>query len=454
MDATRGKKRKKRAAFVKFVKDIYRELFGEEAPLVLAIDFVRARARASGLFNSGSTADGRGVVAEHFADYLLSIQSEEVLIDDVTKSMAEGFADYLVNRANHNAGSANVRLEQMVTIFNAAKDAGLVESNPFKGVRVTDRVALHRQANRDEVHLPYTREHVHTMVERGIVAGRNPELTVAVLVSLDIGARGGDIFALMRACYIRERMELDFYVRKKKQDHEVIVFPPTHELLCEYLDHHLPDLSPKAGMFPTFQVPFGPDKPDRLFGRASSQACTYFHMYLVALGIRPAIKPLAENGRAVYTHGFHSGRGSSSTALIAAGHEQALVMARLLQDDEEINDGYNKFDSMGVCRSMYTKAGFKGQIPPEVEKLAHITHAEILQEIQFATERLRGLRGQLDLHDGTLPYGIKSWRARLEAPKVRKPKAKRRKAAAVDGALPAQAVAPIAPESVGDKLAA
>jgi hypothetical protein len=412
-DATAGARRMGRKAFLALADQLYYELFGEPSPLVIAVDYARRWLKDTNAFVAEKTARCRRTVVNHWADYLIARKQEGILLPDVAKPLAQGFANHLVSGGGCTAASANAAMEIMVTMFNAALKAKLTEENPFRGMRVTDRKALADQAERTECHMPYTHWHIHRMIEMGIRPGVNPEMTIAVLLSLDFGARGGDMFAILRQCFDPRTRRLRFYVRKLKHYHSVFLYPPTAALLREYLDHHLSDGGPLASLFPTFATPYGPAEPDDAFSDASTDVCGYVHDYLVALAIRPSAKPSAERGRAVYTHGFHSGRSLCITMHRAAGHSQEMVMERVDQLDEDVNDGYTKFGDLGVCRAMYEKAGFKDEIPAEAQVLTHITFAEAMEEIEFATKRLISLRGQLDLCDGVPGWGVRRWRAKL-----------------------------------------
>jgi hypothetical protein len=342
----------------------------------------------------------RAKTAEWYLKFLGTEHMEDCLLEDNTPPLAQRFGVFLITTAKHSVSTANARLEELETMFFDALREGLVFTNPVKRIRLKDRAAESEEEL--AIHQPYTKEHVYACIDRGISEGRNPEMPIALLLSIDHGGRPGDIFGLARGMFHRDPIPrknyMKYYARKPKKWHKVYPFEPTVFLIQEYLDFHLPDKSDDALFFPTFGTRTGPCVPDEEFNAGSASAQEYFGVYLDALKIRTLLTANLP-GRAKYSHAGHCGRVTCITMCAEAGISESLTRARVLHSGREVRRGsdvhriYQKHSPEAVQRA--TNEAFND------EGIVNITFEEFKQAITYATERLRSMRGKLDLHDGT-----------------------------------------------------
>lgn len=397
-----------RQALLRLMRKVYQEKYHEDCPLVLTDDFLKQIVETNRHYVAGSTHAQTAKTAEWYLKFLRHQAMEGVLLEDNKPPMIKSFGVYLLEVGKHNVDSANARLEKLETIFGEAVASRLLEFNPVKRVRLKDRQAESEEEL--EIHQPYSKEHVYKFIDSGIAPGCNPELAVFSLLGIDLGARGGDVFALDRSMFSRSaemaKNSFKYYARKPKKWHKVYPFEPTVPLVQEYLDHHLLDQSDKALFFPTFGQSTGPGVTDASFNSGSAGAMYYYSRFLDELGIRQLLQS-ALGGKARYSHSSHSGRVQCVTMMAQANFPESVVRQRVLHSGAEVHRIYQKHSPEAVQRAT-SSAGACND-----EGVVNITLEEFKTAVAYATERLRSLRGQLDLHDGTTTNGDMTNRACL-----------------------------------------
>ena len=393
-------------ALLRLMRRVYKEKTGEESPLMLAKDYFEQFVSTNKFFTAGSTSEQMYKTAEWFLKFLSVEGQENCLLEDITPPLIKRFGAYLVTNAGHSVVSANLRLEKLVTIFNSAVQEKLISENPAKNIRLKDRAA---ESEEDlEIHQPYTKQHVYLSIDRGLAPGCNPELAIVHLLSIDIGSRLGDVFAWERRMLQRntevKRIALKYYCRKARKWHRVYPLAETVSLILEYLDYHLIDKCETALFFPTYGHRTGPAVPDKDFNLGSSNAMNYFAKYLDTLKIRSKL-PSDLQGRSSYSHSGHSGRVTCITMMAQFGFPESVTRSRVLHHGGEVHRVYQKHSPEAIQRM--TNEEFNDQGP------ANITFAEFKAAVQYATERLRSLRGKLDLNNGSVSQGDRTRRACL-----------------------------------------
>lgn len=404
MNQSNKPKNNSKQALLDFMRKVYQEKFDEECPMMLTMDYLNRLVGTNQHFVAGSTQEVLIKTVEWFGKFLEQAGLKGSLLDNNSPPVIRRFGSYLVTVGKHNVSSANMRLEVLETAFGHAVKEQFLAKNPVKGIRLKDR---HAESEEDvEVHQPYTKAHIYTAIDRGIMAGCNPEMAVMQLLSCDIAARGGDMFALSREMFhgnaeVRKSF-LKYYARKPKKWHKVYPLEESIPLIQEYLDHHLLDRSADALFFPTFGHRTGPQIPDGDFNKGSSNALNYFGFYLEALKLRVKLDTEL-GGKSSYSHASHSGRVTSITMAAQEGIPESVTCARVIHHGREVHRIYQKHSPEAVQRAMSGDHNEDGVV--------NITMAEFRTALIYATERLRSLRGQLDLHDGSPPN--KSQRANL-----------------------------------------
>lgn len=358
-------------------------------------------------FVSGTTRSNQLTAVGHFEEFM--DEKLDMLLEDLKPMHIRDWLAYLMERAAHTAPSANSRVEVLSSILGDAVQDGLIETNPCTGVRA--KIRKSKLQNQTFTYFPFTYDHLHELVMQGIAPDCNPEMAITSLVACDLGGRVGDMFALVRGDFTLSDSLVVYHIHKVTRLHDVLLFPPTVALLKEYFDHHLPDTSLSAPLAPTFYVPNDDSIDDEVFAHAASQAGTYFGIFLTALGIRPPTPPRVINGKADYDHSFHSFRPTVSTALKLAGISTEVVMARMPHKSEDVNKKYDRFTVQNVCQRVFEGVGLP--VPAAVKEKASVTMKQIFELMELARKRLEEFRGKLDLHNGTLKRGQKSWRAKL-----------------------------------------
>jgi hypothetical protein len=395
-----------RQALLNLMRKVYQEKYHEECPLVTTDEYFARFVDAGQHYVAGNTQARTAKAAEWYLKFLSSEGRNACLLEDNSPAVIKRFGAFLVNVAKHNVASANSRLESVRTIFAAAVSEQHLAKNPAIKIRLKDRSAESQEEI--EIHQPYTKAHVYAGIERGIAPGCCPEMAVFHLISCDIGARGGDVFALDRSMFHRspelQKNHLKYYARKAKKWHKVYPLDPTVLLIQEYLDYHLFDKSERALFFPTFGRHTGPEVPDADFNCGSAKAIWYFGLFLDALKIR-VLLATESDGRDRYSHSSHSGRVSCITMSAQAGMAESVTRARVLHKGAQVHRLYQKHSPEAVQRAV--SGGYNE------EGIVNITLDEFKAAVVYATERLRSLRGKLDLHNGTEVVGDKTNRASL-----------------------------------------
>ena len=296
---------------------------------------------------------GRPKPPSGILSFLSSEGRDACLLEDNSPAVIKRFGAFLVNVAKHNVASANSRLASVRTIFAAAVSEQHLAKNPATKIRLKDRSAESQEEI--EIHQPYTKAHVYAGIERGIAPGCCPEMAVFHLISCDLGARGGDVFALDRSMFHRspelQKNYFKYYARKAKKWHKVYPLDPTALLIQEYLDYHLFDKSERALFFPTFGQHTGPEVPDADFNCGSANAITYFGLFLDALKIRVLLAS-ESHGRDRYSHSSHSGRVSCITMSAQAGMAESVTRARVLHKGAQVHRLYQKHSPEAVQRAV------------------------------------------------------------------------------------------------------
>ena len=397
-----------RQALLRFMRRVYQEKFNEECPLMLTDDFLKQVVATNSHFASENTQTQTAKTAEWYLKFLKHEGREGFLLEDNNSPLVKKFGAYLVEVGKLSVDSANARLEKLETIFGEAVSAHLLNFNPVKKVRLKDR---HAESEEElEIHQPYSKNHIYRFIDAGIAPGCNPEMAIFALLSTDLGARGGDVFALDRSMFYRDEVLaknfFKYYVRKAKKWHKVYPFEPTVGLVQEYLDHHLRDRSEKAIFFPSFGQLTGPMVPDEDFNHGSASAQRYYGDFLDTLKVRVLlVSELGGKGR--YSHSSHCGRVTCVTMMAQANFHESVVRKRVLHNGSEVHRIYQKHSPEAVQRATSDGGNCND------EGVVNITLDEFKAAVAYATERLRSLRGQLDLHDGTTNYGVMTQRARL-----------------------------------------
>lgn len=397
-------------ALLNLMLRVYREKFNEDAPLMVTREWFKQYIEYNRHYTADSTQYQSSRTAELYLEFLESRGQADLLLDDNTPPLIKQFGAYLVTTAKlrHVVAGANARLEKLETLFAEAMKGGHMTQNPAKGVRLKDRAA----ESEEELafHQPYSKSQIYTAIDRGIAPGCNPEMAVAHLLSVDSGARPGDVFSWCRRMFHRDpelkKNFMKYYARKPKKWHKLYPFDPTVPLIIEYLDYHLMDHADEALFFPSFGYPTGPEIPDKTFNRGSSQALTYYGMYLDALDARKLLSAELE-GRKVYSHSGHSGRVTCITMLAQANFNESVARKRVLHEGSEVHRIYQKHSPESIQR--LTNQEFND------EGVVNITLEEFKAAVTLATEKLRSLRGKLDLKNGVLLQGDRIRRARLIA---------------------------------------
>lgn len=407
MNQSNKPKNSSRQALLKFMRSVYQEKFHEDCPLMLTDTFVQRFCGTNEHYVADSTQVQTSKTVEWYLKFLQREGLVSCLLEDNCPPLIKRFGEFLVKEGKHSIESANVRLEKLESVFGAAVSEQLISKNPVKGIRLKDRNAESEEEL--EIHQPYTKAHVNAGIDRGIAPGCNPELAIFQLLSIDAGARGGDVFAFNRAMFHRHqelaKNYLKYYARKPKKWHKVYPYEETVRLLQEYCDHHLLDPEPTAMLFPTFGLQTGPDVPDVEFNNGSAGAMMYFGKYLDALNIRVLLSAELE-GRASYSHSTHSGRVTCVTMAAQYGIAESITCARVIHHGREVHRIYQKHSPEAVQRAISGAFNQDGTV--------NVTLDEFKAAVTYATERLRSLRGQLNLCEGSLASGDKLRRALLQ----------------------------------------
>lgn len=391
----------------KILKGLYRLAFTEDWELFTIREYIDQWKSDRLFLVSGATLENQFDAIKHFEDFM--DDKLDLLLEDLKPMHVRNWVTYLIYKADHSPESANSRLDVLSSILNAAVKDRLIESNPAAGIRA--KIRKFKLENQNFTYYPFTYDQVHTIITRGIARDCNPEMAIISLVALDLGGRIGDMFALLRGDFTLSDNLVVYHIHKVSKLHDVLLFPPTVALVQEYFDHHMIDTSPSAPLAPTFYVPNDDSIDDQHFLRASANTSAFFGRFLEGIGIRPPTPPRIINGRADYDHSFHSFRPTVSTALKLAGIGTDVVMARMPHKSEEVNKKYNRFTVQNVCQRVFEGVGIP--VPAAVKQKASLTMKQIFELMELARQRLIQFRGQLDLHNGKVRHGQKSWRARV-----------------------------------------
>lgn len=397
--------------FLVTLRLIYQMICGRKLPVTAVEDYCIEWLEGVKSLKGQSTSDNQDRAISLFLEHL---GGEGLLMDEVRPRHIKSFVVFLETKKDHKPGSINARLDVLSAMFNDAVRDDVLEKNPAKGISAPDRETdtVEDDLNRQ----PFKLVHIRSMIDKGLVAGLNPELTIATILNLDPGARVGDAFGFQRSFYKRESGEFRYYIRKIKKWHTIILFPATQALLNEYLDHHVVNTEPSAPFYPSFHVPSGPKVTNDDYLNATTSVSNYYAKYLVAIGLRPAEADEDPDrvGRMMYDYSYHCGRATANTAQKQIGIPTAIVMARLAHASKEANKKYDRFNVANVCRHVFEGAGLETALSPKVLDASSITMKEIFAEMDYARQKLVELRGKLELQNGdTIPYRAKGLRASL-----------------------------------------
>ena len=300
-----------------------------------------------------------------------------IRIDEITTTHIRGFRDHMM-AAGHSAATINLRLQTLVTAFNEAKRQGLIDVNPANGVKVRQPKS---EGQRKDGRRPFRRSEMLRIID---VSG--VEIMGAIVTSLNLGNRNGDVTMMRIGEVNRANAEVHYYNRKGKKDVDVPVLPEWVAFAEEFLQHHPDKANPEAFLFWTYSKSGQKDRVQIL--------ARDFADVLIRAGLRDpnAPKPLGA-ARRTFDLCFHCIRRSLNMACKLSNMQTDAVKALLSQEDDATNKQYDNFGVREMRKQLYKAAGKHELLEAiEEEKEPWMTLEDIMNVTVYATNRLRAIR--------------------------------------------------------------
>jgi len=212
------------------------------------------------------------------------------------------------------------------------------------------------------------------------------EIMGAIVTSLNLGNRNGDVTMMRIGEVNRANAEVHYYNRKGKKDVDVPVLPEWVAFAEEFLQHHPDKANPEAFLFWTYSKSGQKDRVQIL--------ARDFADVLIRAGLRDpnAPKPLGA-ARRTFDLCFHCIRRSLNMACKLSNMQTDAVKALLSQEDDATNRQYDNFGVREMRKQLYKAAGKHELLEAiEEEKEPWMTLEDIMNVTVYATNRLRAIR--------------------------------------------------------------
>ena len=208
----------------------------------------------------------------------------------------------------------------------------------------------------------------------------------AIVTSLNLGNRNGDVTMMRIGEVNRTNAEVHYYNKKGKKDVDVPVLPEWVAFAEEFLQHHPDKANPEAFLFWTYSKSGQKERVQML--------AMDFADILIRADLRDpdAPKPFGV-ARRTFDLSFHCIRRTLNMACKLSNMQTDAVKALLSQENDATNKQYDNFGVREMRKQLYKAAGKHELLEAiEEEKEPWMTLQDIMNVTVYATNKLRAIR--------------------------------------------------------------